>query len=152
MNAITITFSDDRLAQLQELAARFRVSPEELRVLASKNSLPDLTTHSNALSLRSSRRTQSSIDGWRSALPHFQRSARVARPSHGAVRWCGGHPLLRRLGFDERIRGDHHIFTKTGIAEILNLQPKGSKAKPYQVKQVRGVIVKYRLAGGSDEK
>jgi len=60
--------------------------------------------------------------------------------------------LLRRLGFDERIRGDHHIFTKTGVAEILNLQPKGSKAKSYQVKQVRGVIVKYRLAGGSDEK
>jgi len=60
--------------------------------------------------------------------------------------------LLRRLGFEERIRGDHHIFTKAGVAEILNLQPKGSKAKPYQVKQVRGVIVKYRLAGGNDEK
>jgi antitoxin FitA len=30
MNAITITLSDDRLAQLQEMAARFRVSPEEL--------------------------------------------------------------------------------------------------------------------------
>ena len=60
--------------------------------------------------------------------------------------------LLRRLGFEERIRGDHHIFTRAGVAEILNLQPKGSKAKLYQVKQVRGVIVKYRLAGGNDEK
>lgn len=30
MNAITITLSDDRLAQLQEMVARFRVSPEEL--------------------------------------------------------------------------------------------------------------------------
>ena len=30
MNAITITLPDDRLAQLRELAARFRVSPEEL--------------------------------------------------------------------------------------------------------------------------
>lgn len=30
MNAITITLSDDRLARLQEMAARFRVSPEEL--------------------------------------------------------------------------------------------------------------------------
>jgi len=60
--------------------------------------------------------------------------------------------LLRRLGFDERIRGDHHIFTKDGVEEILNLQPKGSKAKPYQVKQVRGVFVKYRLAGGNDER
>ena len=60
--------------------------------------------------------------------------------------------LLRRLGFEERIRGDHHIFTKDGVEEILNLQPKGNKAKPYQVKQVRGVIVKYRLAGGTDER
>jgi len=55
--------------------------------------------------------------------------------------------LLRRLGFAERIRGDHHIFTKEGVEEILNLQPKGAKAKPYQVKQVRNVILKYKLGG-----
>lgn len=59
--------------------------------------------------------------------------------------------LLRHLQFDERIRGSHHIFTKTGVEEILNLQPKGGKAKPYQVKQVRGVILKYKLAEQSDE-
>jgi len=55
--------------------------------------------------------------------------------------------LLVWLGFQERIRGDHHIFTKSGIPEILNLQPCGSKAKPYQVKQVRELILKYKLAG-----
>jgi len=55
--------------------------------------------------------------------------------------------LLKKLSFEERIRGSHHIFTKGGIEEILNLQPKGSKAKPYQVKQVRGVILKYKLGG-----
>ena len=60
--------------------------------------------------------------------------------------------LLRRLGFEERIRGDHHIFTKNGVDEIINLQPKGNKAKPYQVKQVRGVILKYRLSGEDNEK
>jgi hypothetical protein len=60
---------------------------------------------------------------------------------------CG---LLRHLGFDERIRGSHHIFTRGDVAEILNLQPRGNQAKPYQVKQVRGVIVFYRLAGKSD--
>jgi hypothetical protein len=53
--------------------------------------------------------------------------------------------LLIRLGFDERIKGDHHIFTKEGVEEILNLQPKGSMAKLYQVKQVRNVIVRYKL-------
>jgi hypothetical protein len=60
--------------------------------------------------------------------------------------------LLRQLGFQERIRGDHHIFTKEGVEEILNLQPKGAHAKVYQVKQVRAVIVKYRLAEADDEK
>lgn len=58
--------------------------------------------------------------------------------------------LLRNLGFDERIRGSHHIFTQEGVEEILNLQPKGSKAKPYQVKQVCTVILKYQLGGQDD--
>ena len=53
--------------------------------------------------------------------------------------------LLVRLGFDERIKGDHHIFTQDRIVEIINLQPLGGKAKPYQVKQVRGMLVEYRL-------
>ena len=53
--------------------------------------------------------------------------------------------LLIRLNFDERIRGSHHIFTNKNIIEIINLQSKGSKAKPYQVKQIRDILVKYRL-------
>ena len=56
--------------------------------------------------------------------------------------------LLKNLGFNERIKGGHHIFTKDGIEEILNLQPKDSKGKPYQVKQVRDIILKYRLRIG----
>ncbi len=60
---------------------------------------------------------------------------------------CG---LLVYLGFQERIRGRHHIFTMDQIVEIINIQPKGSQAKPYQVRQVRNVIVKYRLGGGRD--
>ena len=55
--------------------------------------------------------------------------------------------LLEKLGFEERIRGSHHIFTKDGVEEILNLQSKGSKAKPYQVKQVRNLILNYKLGG-----
>jgi predicted RNA binding protein YcfA (HicA-like mRNA interferase family) len=55
--------------------------------------------------------------------------------------------LLKRLGFEEKIKGSHHIFTKDNIVEILNLQPKGANAKPYQVKQVRNIILKYKLGG-----
>ena len=59
--------------------------------------------------------------------------------------------VLDRLGFDCRIRGDHYIYTKDGIEEIINLQPKGSKAKPYQVKQVRQIILKYQLGGAIND-
>ncbi len=55
--------------------------------------------------------------------------------------------LLEYLGFQLRIRGSHHIYYKEGIEEILNLQPKNSKAKPYQVKQVRNIILNYKLGG-----
>ncbi len=53
--------------------------------------------------------------------------------------------LLRALGFDERVRSSHHMFSKAGIEELLNLQRYGNKAKPYQVRQVRAVLLRYRL-------
>jgi predicted RNA binding protein YcfA (HicA-like mRNA interferase family) len=53
--------------------------------------------------------------------------------------------LLARLGFQERIKGSHHIFAKPSVEEILNLQSKCAKCKPYQVKQVRSVILRYKL-------
>jgi hypothetical protein len=56
--------------------------------------------------------------------------------------------LLAALGFEERVRGSHHIYTRPGVEEIVNLQPRdGGLAKPYQVRQVRNMIVKYNLAG-----
>ena len=58
--------------------------------------------------------------------------------------------LLESLGFDERIKGSHHIFSRFGIEEIINIQPKGNRAKAYQVKQVRNIILKYKL-GDDDE-
>jgi hypothetical protein len=58
--------------------------------------------------------------------------------------------LLRDLHFQERVRGSHHIFTREGITEILNLQPRGPMAKPYQVRQVRNVIVRYKLTEGPE--
>ena len=53
--------------------------------------------------------------------------------------------LLLRLGFDQRIKGDHFIFSREGVDEIINLQPLGKMSKPYQVKQVRQIILKYNL-------
>jgi hypothetical protein len=55
--------------------------------------------------------------------------------------------LLSHLDFEQRIRGSHHIFRESGVAELINLQNDGAKAKSYQVRQVRNIIVKYRLGG-----
>ncbi len=56
--------------------------------------------------------------------------------------------LLRWLGFEERLRGRHHIFRKHGVQDRINLQRDGSKAKVYQVRQVRRIILTYGLEGG----
>jgi predicted RNA binding protein YcfA (HicA-like mRNA interferase family) len=66
--------------------------------------------------------------------------------SDAGIRFHDLCTLLRRLGFTERVKGSHHIFTRDGIDEILNVQPTGTMAKPYQIKQVRRVLVQYRLA------
>ena len=55
--------------------------------------------------------------------------------------------FLQWLGFEERTRGSHHIFRRQGVRELINLQREGSKAKVYQVRQVRQVIVRYALEG-----
>ena len=55
--------------------------------------------------------------------------------------------LLKRFGFVERTRGSHHIFRKDGVEEKINLQKDGSKAKSYQVRQVRAMLIKYKLSG-----
>ena len=53
--------------------------------------------------------------------------------------------LRTHLGFTERTRGSHHNFRQAGLEEKLNLQSDGNKAKAYQVRQVRNVILKYQL-------
>jgi hypothetical protein len=77
---------------------------------------------------------------WEKVLDTVLRAASDANIDFGEL--CA---LLKALGFDERVRGDHYIFSKTGVSEIINLQPKSGKAKPYQVKQVRNLITRYRL-------
>ena len=62
--------------------------------------------------------------------------------SFGDICW-----LLKKLEFAERIRGDHHIFSHEQVEEVINLQPKGSKAKAYQVRQVREILTRYGFAG-----
>ena len=55
--------------------------------------------------------------------------------------------LLKMLGFSCRVRGDHFIYTNPDIYEIINIQPNGKMAKPYQVKQIRNILINYALEG-----
>ena len=59
--------------------------------------------------------------------------------------------MLRALGFAERVKGSHHIFTRNDVTAIVNLQPKDGKAKAYQVKQVRDLLVDNGLADDPDD-
>ena len=53
--------------------------------------------------------------------------------------------FMLRLGFVERTKGSHHIFRRQGVRELVNLQRDGSHAKPYQVRQVRRIVLMYSL-------
>ncbi|MSR10326.1 MAG: type II toxin-antitoxin system HicA family toxin [Gammaproteobacteria bacterium] len=59
--------------------------------------------------------------------------------------------LLLLLGFHQRIKGGHHIFTRPGVYEIINLQPKSGQVKVYQLEQVRDIITRYGLELNDDK-
>ena len=58
------------------------------------------------------------------------------------IPFLGLRSLLLRLGFVERVRGSHHFFRRPGVPGILNLQRRGHESKPYQVRQVRRLLLR----------
>lgn len=77
---------------------------------------------------------------WRKTLRRV-----LAGTADANIRFEDLRNLLTRLSFNERIKGDHYIFSREDIEAILNLQPQNGMTKPYQVGQVRDVIVEARL-------
>ena len=67
--------------------------------------------------------------------------------SDANIRFDDLRSLLFSIGFVERTRGSHHLFSRPGVAERINLQRAGSHAKPYQVRQIRRILLKYELTG-----
>jgi hypothetical protein len=59
--------------------------------------------------------------------------------------------LLVASGFEQRIRGQSSDLFEGWSRGDPEPSSPGTAAKPYQVKQVRGVIMKYGLGGESDE-
>ena len=69
--------------------------------------------------------------------------------SDANIRFSDLRALMEYLGFEERIRGSHHVYRRQGIPEMVNLQRDDGNAKPYQVRQFRRLALKYQL-GGND--
>ena len=67
----------------------------------------------------------------------------------GNIKFADLRTLLMQLNFNERIKGDHFIYKIKNLPERINIQPDGSMAKAYQVRQIRSVIQKYNLGGKS---
>ena len=62
------------------------------------------------------------------------------------VRFAEMVSLVQAFGFRlSRTKGSHHIFTHTGIPELINLQNVHGQAKPYQIKQFLNLIERYNL-------
>lgn len=54
--------------------------------------------------------------------------------------------LLEGFGFRlDRRTGSHHLFVHPNVPEVLNFQPEGSQAKPYQIRQFLRLIEEYQL-------
>ena len=73
----------------------------------------------------------------------FVHGKNVATPNIRFDDACG---LLDRLGFKMRVGGSHHVFTRPGIETLIDLQPRQGKCKPYQVRQVREVFIKFNIS------
>ena len=78
-------------------------------------------------------------------MPNYERLLRrvLSGQSDNNIRFNSLCGLLRRMGFKERIVGSHHVFTRHGFSERINIQPIGSKAKGYQVGQIRELFYEY---------
>lgn len=54
--------------------------------------------------------------------------------------------LVEAFGFRlSRSSGSHHIYTRSGISELVNLQEVDGKAKPYQIGQFLRLVERYNL-------
>lgn len=69
----------------------------------------------------------------------------VTSQSAESIRFDDLVHVLRRLGFSERIRGSHHLFTMEGVTDLVNIQRKSADAKGYQIRQIQYIIKKYNL-------
>lgn len=65
--------------------------------------------------------------------------------SDNNIRFTDLRNVIISMDFVERIKVDHFVYKHDDIPEGIVIQPLGSKAKAYQVKQIRNLFNKYGL-------
>lgn len=72
--------------------------------------------------------------------------ARLRRGEVHNVRFAELASLLEALGFRlDRVRGSHRIYVHPAVPRPLTMQPVGGVAKPYQIRQLLGILEAYNL-------
>ena len=70
----------------------------------------------------------------------------ISGNSDNNIKYTDFQNLIIDLGFEfKRQKGSHIIYHHKRIKKNINIQPQGSKAKDYQVKQLREMIINYDL-------
>jgi predicted RNA binding protein YcfA (HicA-like mRNA interferase family) len=66
--------------------------------------------------------------------------------AQGSIAFRDLERLLLHLGFRlDRVSGSHHVYVHPKVTRAVNIQPVGKDAKPYQVRQIRDIIIEFRL-------
>ena len=95
------------------------------------------------------REQQGEPDGGKKKLGKYEKILKdvLSGEKDGNIKFNDLCNLLDSLGVKlQRISGSHHVFAYPGIIELIDLQPDKkdhSKAKNYQVRQVRKFIKQY---------
>lgn len=72
--------------------------------------------------------------------------ARLARGDLRNVAFSDLRHLVRAFGFTlVRVSGSHHIFSRPGVPELVNLQQVKGQGKPYQIRQFLRLVERYNL-------
>ena len=73
-------------------------------------------------------------------------TAIMSGKSDNNIKYTDFQNIIIDLGFKfRRYNGSHEIYYHFGIKERMNIQKDGNKAKEYQVKQLRNIILKHKL-------
>jgi predicted RNA binding protein YcfA (HicA-like mRNA interferase family) len=68
------------------------------------------------------------------------------------IRFSEAASVAEAFGFKlDRINGSHHIYVRSDVPELVNLQKVKGKAKPYQIRQLLKIIETHNLKMEDEE-